>query len=130
MGEDLSKEDAMTRTNSRAKVVYVSISNTDDKLGQRAWSNFCADVETLLVRASTVIHGAWTSASRDPWQNACWCAELWAHKVDELKEALQLIGRRYDQGSIAWAEASFTEFIGPLQGKSAILYYKINKNTT
>jgi hypothetical protein len=93
------------------KTVYISIGNSDDKLSQFAWNAFCGDMEGILLKYARQFHGNWSSASRDSFQNACWCVEPWPHMVDELKESLTALAGRYRQDSIAWAEAT-TEFLG------------------
>ena len=90
-------------------IVYISIGNSDDRLTQRQWSNFCDDTETVLSGFMKGMHGAWTSTTRDPWQNACWCVEVWPHLVDGAKASLARLAARYGQDSIAWTEAKDTE---------------------
>lgn len=92
--------------------VYISIGNSDDKLTQLQWHAFCLDMETILARYCRKFHGNWSSASRDPWQNACWCVEPWPHLIEDFRHSIALLARRYQQDSIVWAEAT-TEYIGP-----------------
>lgn len=94
-------------------IVYVSIGNSDDKLTQRQWHDFTNDVETILLRGAREIHGNWSSAPRDPWQNACWCFEPWPQQLDQTQRALRLMAARYGQDSIAWAEVKVTKFLAP-----------------
>lgn len=94
-------------------IVYVSIGNSDDKLTQRQWRDFTNDVETIILRGASKIHGNWSSGPRDPWQNACWCFEPWPHLIGQTRQALRLMAARYLQDSIAWAEAKETQFLAP-----------------
>lgn len=93
-------------------IVYISIGNSDDKLSQVAWSNFCDDVHSEVECWSTVIHGRWFSAPDSAYQNACWCVELTNGEPQTLKKALAELATRYGQDSIAWAEVQATEFLG------------------
>lgn len=91
--------------------VYVSIGNSDDKLSQREWSAFHADVRCELIGAGARFHGQWVSPSTSEWQNACWLAELNEAIVEELKTNLGRLARKYRQDSIAWARVPETEFL-------------------
>lgn len=94
-------------------IVYISIGNSDDKLSQRRWADFVADVHFLLEDAGRTVHGAWHSAPAAPWQNACWCLELPESVVERIKAQLAVIAGQYEQDSIAWAEVPSTDFLGP-----------------
>jgi len=87
--------------------VYVSIGNSDDKLTQREWCSFVAEVEEEIEALARQIHGMWFSRPDAAWQNACWCFEPPAD-TRELKEDLAGIASLYRQDSIAWAEATTT----------------------
>lgn len=91
--------------------VYVSIGNSDDRLTQREWSEFIAEVNTAIKESAAEFHGKWTSLPHAPWQNACWCIEPQASSVGVLRRRLADLGRRYRQDSIAWAEAPTTDFL-------------------
>ncbi len=92
--------------------VYVSIGNSDDKLTQTEWSDFCYDVEKII--SVTRCHGAWFSRSDSPWQNACWLLEFLSGEriFGPVKTKLALLAPKYRQDSIAWAVAE-TEFLKP-----------------
>jgi hypothetical protein len=90
--------------------VYVSIGNSDDKLTQRRWADFCTDVYAELESLGQ-IHGDWYSLPDSPWQNACWCVEFESAERAELaREGVVGIRRNFGQDSAAWAVAS-TEFV-------------------
>lgn len=96
-------------------IVYISIGNNDDKLSQREWSNFYHDVDADMGTAGygSIVHSAWQSQPSAPYQNACWCIELRAADVPDLKSRLAVAAKYYRQNSIAWAEVSAAEFITP-----------------
>ncbi len=97
--------------------VYVSIGNSDDKLSQSAWSGFHEEVEEVIQRAASAVHGSWVSPSTSQWQNACWCFEVTADpdldicKRRWLRNRLENLAKAYGQDSIAWAETPKTEFL-------------------
>lgn len=90
--------------------VYISIGNSDDKLSQSEWSSFYAITDSTIRRWADAIHGAWLSIPSDPWQNACWCAEIPEDAAQSLVDELASLTRAFRQDSIAWAEAK-TQFI-------------------
>jgi hypothetical protein len=98
-------------------IVYISIGNSDDKLTQKEWSNFVADVDDVIEEAATQVHGRWFSQSDAEWQNACWCVEInsnwgrWDNRVMVLRSKLATHARTYGQDSIAWAPVKETEFL-------------------
>jgi hypothetical protein len=94
--------------------VYVSIGNSDDKLGQAEWAAFAATVRGAVHDWAAEIHGEWVSLPWSSYQNACWCIEVAGHSVDPLKRTLSAHAKKYRQNSIAWAPA-VTEFITAAQ---------------
>ena len=96
------------------KTIYVSIGNSDDKLTQREWAEFCIKVEREVYRWGGRVYGAWQSAPVSEYQNACWCFDVlneWAE--EQHKKALKNLAREYHQDSIAWAEVTTTQFLEP-----------------
>lgn len=92
-------------------IVYISIGNSDDKLGQAEWAAFAGTTQGTIRRAAMAVHGEWTSLPWSSYQNACWCVELTDKSAAWLKPELVWLAGEYHQDSIAWAEASFTEFL-------------------
>lgn len=92
-------------------IVYVSIGNSDDKLSQAQWAQFCMDVYAVLA-AEGKLRGAWYSASNSMYQNACWCVEIVLPVRDKMMGKLMTLAEKYKQDSIAWAEAPVTRYIG------------------
>jgi len=95
---------------SGTKTVYISIGNSDNKLSQDEWSDFCAGVAFAILNHRSGQHGEWYSLPNSAWQNACWCIEISPENEAALKITLASYARSYRQESIAWAEAT-TEFI-------------------
>jgi hypothetical protein len=96
-------------------IIYISIGNSDDKLGQQEWSEFHGNVDMLLRRYAETVHGAWVSESSSPWQNACWCIEVNDKATSiPLKSTLRRYAAAFQQESIAWAEAQDIQFLVPL----------------
>lgn len=99
-------------------IAYITIGNSDDKLPQKRWAEFVSTVGVAVVNAASMpgarVHGAWVSRSAAAQQEACWALELPtapAH-VEQIRAWLVGLARAYAQGSIVWAEAPTTEFLG------------------
>lgn len=91
-------------------IVYISIGNSDDKLTQIEWSQYCVEMITRVVSIGYK-HGEWYSVPYSAYQNACWCVEFTTgSSIIEAREVSTEIRKKYRQGSIAWAVAQ-TEFI-------------------
>ena len=96
-------------------IVYISIGNSDDKLTQAEWATFYRETN-LLLRQYGHIHGQWVSEPASAWQNACWCLEFDEKDRPVVTWSLATLATRYNQDSIAWAEAPKTEFLGAQSG--------------
>ena len=97
----------------------MQIGNSDDKLTQREWAHFIADVRQVVNGWSShpgtpnKLHGEWFSLPDMEHQNACWLVELHADDEDAmsgLRDELAALCDEYRQASIAWT-AGVTEFI-------------------
>ena len=98
-------------------IVYISIGNSDDKLTQAEWATFYRETN-LLLRQYGHTHGQWVSEPASAWQNACWCLDM-RPELDGtlgLKNDLGHLAGKFNQDSIAWAEAKDTEFLGAQSG--------------
>lgn len=101
--------------------VYVSIGNSDDKLGQSKWAAYCTAVDQAVSFAGryvgTTVHGRWHSLPNEQWQNACWCIEFTGESLGwvagELRAEVARLAGVFHQDSIAWAECPTTEFLAP-----------------
>lgn len=95
-------------------IVYISIGNSDDKLSQREWAKFIANVETVIVEYAVDMHGNWYSQSDSPYQNACWCIQApsdFPSLMTAFQDELMATAKEYRQDSIAWAEVRETIFL-------------------
>lgn len=100
--------------------VSVLIGNTDDRLSQRRWSQFVAEVTDLVDNATTTVHFSGLSSPSAPFQNACWTftaskeyAPSWFDEDGTrayLRDRLRQIAKEYGQDSVAWVEGK-TEFL-------------------
>lgn len=95
-------------------IAYVSIGNSDDRLTQAEWAEYCRLANELLSPESNLIlrrHGVWFSPPHAAFQNACWCVEIdRPTAVEAVKVGLRAMAQRFRQDSIAWAVAE-TEFL-------------------
>lgn len=83
------------------KTVVVQIGNSDDRLAQKQWSDFCAEIDRHLHANSRAIHFRGTSDGAAQWQNACWVISVEDGKVLELLAEVAIIRENYDQDSAA-----------------------------
>lgn len=102
------------------KTVYVSIGNSDDKLTQKQWASFYAQVDAMIGLFADQVYGAWVSAPTSQYQNACWCFEInpyaingktWKLDQKALQDNLVQLATEYKQESITWAEVPTVEFL-------------------
>jgi hypothetical protein len=91
-----------------SRYVYISIGNSDNKLTQSQWSEFCYIVSNTLGH-NCQRHGEWFSLPNSPFQNACWCVTIPEIYVDMIRTDFRLLCRQFSQDSIAWAEAEYSE---------------------
>jgi hypothetical protein len=90
--------------------VFVTVGNSDDKLGQRRWANLVENVDKILRSSANEVHGQFHSAPDSAWQNTCWSVDLKDEEVANVKVNLAKIAYVFDQDTIAW-NPSTTEFI-------------------
>lgn len=106
---------------------YIAIGNSDNKLTQSQWAEFCHAVGLAVSAAAAEgacvqFHGYSLPAA--PWQNAMWAVELPADLPDgprirdELRHRVARLAWAYSQDSIAWAQAD-VEFLVECSGKHA-----------
>lgn len=86
----------------------VAIGNSDDKLTQAEWADYCTDVRGALWGVAVEVFGEFASASTSRFQNACYLVR--AELDDELRARLAELARDYGQESIAVAVGE-TEFV-------------------
>lgn len=85
--------------------VTIQIGNSDDKLTQREWSNYVADMSMAIERYKTRGHFFGTCGGHLEWQNACWVFEIEEANVQELREEVGNIRRVFrPDRSVNWIE--------------------------
>jgi hypothetical protein len=95
---------------------YITIGNSDDKLSQQRWAEFCREVDKVLKGSEFTRHFHGYSLPNAPWQNAIWAVEMDESdqvNVDRIKELLRWVADRLKQDSIAWTPAPMTELLIP-----------------
>lgn len=86
--------------------IVIQIGNSDDKLTQKEWSEFCNQTRWEIERFAKTIHFSGFSLPSDPWQNACFVFELKDDVLKHLSINLKTIRQKYGQDSIALTEGS------------------------
>lgn len=92
------------------KTVTVQIGNSDDKLSQAKWSQFVMNIRSIIEGYAIEIHFTGSSLPFELWQNAAFIFVCRDSDILELKDALALRGKHYDQDSVAFTVGD-TEFI-------------------
>lgn len=92
----------------------IQIGNSDDKLTQGEWSQFCGEVAGMVGRLSEEIHFAGASLGTQPWQNACWVFTPRPRVGSKIDRELTELAKVYRQDSIALT-VGVTEFVTPGQ---------------
>lgn len=82
-----------------SSVLAVSIGNSDDKLTQREWADYFADVRGLIRHRAAHVHGEFASLPSSPYQNACFLFE--GEASEGLLRELADLAADYRQTSIA-----------------------------
>lgn len=84
-------------------IFCIQIGNSDNKLTQSQWCDFCNGVHKLILSNGGKIHFSAPSVGWKAWQNSCWVFEL----PDDilmlhLRMMLSDMKEKYNQESIAW----------------------------
>ena len=87
--------------------VCIQIGNSDNKLLQDEWSNYCKMVLYLSECYGTV-HFSGGSAIDAPWQNYCVC--LYTEEPLLLKGEIEHCRKIFRQDSVAWLQGH-VEFV-------------------
>jgi hypothetical protein len=103
-----TNNDTIPDSDSPDVLLTVMIGNSDDKLKQAEWSEFCTEVDDACRGYHK--HFAASSDGKQPWQNACWVFEIPADMVGRLKRRLLEIRRKFRQSAIAVVTGN-SEFI-------------------
>ena len=91
----------------------ILIGNSDNKLSQQEWSQFCGAVAECVEAYAATVEFSGHSLGPAPWQNACW---VFTETADPprpgLRRVLAHLAEQFRQDSIALI-AGNTEFIVP-----------------
>lgn len=90
--------------------IVVQIGNSDNKLSQQSWAEFCTSISLVLQGRVKETHFSGGSTFDAPWQNACWVAVVEKEKLSDIKHRLRISREGYCQDSIALTVGE-TEFI-------------------
>ena len=93
------------------KTVTIQIGNTDNKLTQSQWADFCNQIHSEITISGGNIHFSAPSVGWADWQNAAWVFEIENDpRMPLLKQSISELGKINLQDSVAWTEGT-TEFI-------------------
>jgi hypothetical protein len=85
-------------------IFCIQVGNSDNRLTQSQWRDFCNDIHKLIQFCEGHIHFSAPSVGWADWQNACWVFELPEDNsyLSFLKFRIKDIRELYKQESIAW----------------------------
>lgn len=93
------------------KTVCIQIGNSDNKLTQSEWANYCEDFNNLMRHHYEHERHFWAgSESWRPWQNLCLVSIVDESHLEEMMKDLATLRGKYQQESIAILIGN-TEFI-------------------
>lgn len=86
------------------KFVYctVTIGNSDDKLTQKQWSKFLADITFLVQEVAEEVWFTGYSTPVAPWQNMLTSFQMNVQRVPYVSKQLSILARKYKQDYIAF----------------------------
>jgi len=91
------------------KTAIIQIGNSDDKLTQKEWSEFCSELHHSISGNQIHFHGF--SSGHESWQNGCWVFSTTEIAIEALrKHVLPSLCKEFKQDSIALTIGD-TEFI-------------------
>lgn len=90
--------------------VTIQIGNTDNKLTQREWAQFCEELRTLIREHSSDIFFQGGSTWDAPLQNACWVCEVDQASIVPLKTAIKPCREKFRQDAVAFSLGE-TDFV-------------------
>lgn len=88
------------------KIICLQIGNTDDKLPQAGWHNFCSIMDAAIKVFAENIYFYGPSKGDESWQNACWVFDIPEDKAPLLMKDAKRIREIFMQESIAWMEGN------------------------
>jgi hypothetical protein len=94
------------------KTVSILIGNSDDKLTQERWVEFCRETDAVVTANRTRIHFSGHSNPTKPWQNACWCFTIREEWIPNIRLKLIALAFDFKQDQIALVIGE-TELVGP-----------------
>jgi hypothetical protein len=88
--------------------IIVQWGNSDDKLTQKEWSEFCSVLAQMANNMPTHFFGF--SSPVASWQNGCWVFASTMPEVRDIKFTLANLATRFKQDTIALT-IGITEFV-------------------
>jgi len=88
------------------------IGNTDNKLTQSEWSNYCSQFMELVTAYSDKVHFCGGPSTWSTYQNLCMVSEISTEQPEfnAFGKSLQILRERFRQDSIAYCPG-ITQFI-------------------
>ncbi len=86
------------------KSVTILIGNSDNKLTQEEWFEFCSRINTHCIgqHPEINIHFSGPSIGWMRWQNACWVLSVPQPLIEQLKHRVSEAGKEFKQDSVGF----------------------------
>lgn len=81
----------------------IQIGNSDDKLTQREWADFCKKLR-VVCELHGEVHFAAPAPGDAPWQNYCIVVAGENAEIAQLKNEVRTLRGAFKQESAAWVE--------------------------
>lgn len=95
---------------NEVKTVVLQIGNSDNKLSQQRWAEFCTMIYKTISFWNNEMFFSAPSVRWADWQNCCYVFSINNKSALILKIELERIRKLYEQDSVAWTEGT-TEFV-------------------
>jgi hypothetical protein len=95
------------------KLIYITIGNSDNRLGQARWSNFCFSLEQVVGRLADRVFFVGYSLPNSTYQNMCASFHIKDDDVLALRSVLRGLAMDYEQECIALCVSDGAELVEP-----------------
>lgn len=95
------------------RTAYMTIGNSDNRLTQGQWSQYCAAAHALVHFHHVDVFFVGYSAPFSQYQNACFSFTYRAAVEDELRKEIAELAFRFNQNNIALALIDAAELVEP-----------------
>ena len=97
--------------------IFVEIGNSDGKLDQVDWADYCSDMAGLVNEWSETVLGMYYSLPHSEYQNACFHFFMDGNNFNEFEQDVSVLCNKYDQESVAVTQGDTVFVTGEKQNE-------------